>query len=66
MNCSRVIARYIKAAGITHFFGYPGDPSVEFLEAARQEGLEFVLGRREGTAGLMEIGKRRVGKECRL
>ncbi len=53
MNCSRVIARYIKAAGITHFFGYPGDPSVEFLEAARQEGLEFVLGRREGTAGLM-------------
>ena len=53
MNCSQVIARYIKAACISHFFGYPGDPSVEFLEAARREGLEFVLGRREGTAGFM-------------
>jgi acetolactate synthase I/II/III large subunit len=53
MNCSQVIAQYIKAAGITHFFGYPGDPSVEFLEAARREGLEFVLARREGTAGFM-------------
>lgn len=53
MNCSQVIAQYIREAGITHFFGYPGDPSVEFLEAARREGLEFVLGRREGTAGFM-------------
>ena len=53
MNCSQVIARYVKAAGITHIFGYPGDPSVEFLEAARKEGVQFVLGRREGTAGLM-------------
>ena len=34
-------------------FGYPGDPSVEVLEAARRAGLEFVLARREGTAGLM-------------
>lgn len=41
------------AAGIRHIFGYPGDPSVEFLEAARREGLRFVLGSREGTAGLM-------------
>lgn len=53
MNCSDVITRYLGAAGIEHIFGYPGDPSVELIEAARRNGIEFVLGRREGTAGLM-------------
>jgi acetolactate synthase-1/2/3 large subunit len=53
MNVSELIVRYLRALGVRHVFGYPGDPSVEFLEAARREGLEFVLGTREGTAGLM-------------
>ena len=53
MNVSEVMIQYLAAAGIRHVFGYPGDPSVEFMEAARRNGLEFVLGRREGTAGLM-------------
>lgn len=53
MNVSQVICRYLLAAGIDRVYGYPGDPSVEFLEAARQCGVEFILGRREGTAGLM-------------
>jgi acetolactate synthase-1/2/3 large subunit len=53
MNTSEVIVRYLAAAGIRHIFGYPGDPSVEFLEAARREGMEFILARREGTAGFM-------------
>lgn len=53
MNVSEVIAQYLKAAGIGHVFGYPGDPNIEFMEAARRAGMQFVLGRREGTAGLM-------------
>lgn len=53
MNTSTVIARYLKAAGVRHVFGYPGDPNIEFMEAIRHEGLEFVLARREGAAGLM-------------
>ena len=53
MNVSDVMVRYLKAAGIGHVFGYPGDPNIEFMEAARRAGLQFVLGRREGTAGLM-------------
>jgi acetolactate synthase-1/2/3 large subunit len=53
MNTSQVIIQYLAAAGIRHVFGYPGDPSVEFLEAARREGMSFILGSREGTAGLM-------------
>ena len=53
MNCSTVIAKYLQAAGIRHVFGYPGDPNVEVIEALRRAGLEFVLARREGTAGFM-------------
>ncbi|MEM9798198.1 MAG: thiamine pyrophosphate-binding protein [Pseudomonadota bacterium] len=53
MNVSEVIARYLKAAGTGPIFGYPGDPSVEFLEACRKEDVPFILARREGTAGLM-------------
>jgi len=53
MNVSEVMVRYLKEAGVGHVFGYPGDPNVEFMEAARRAGMQFVLGRREGTAGLM-------------
>ncbi len=53
MNVAELIVKYLRALGVRHVFGYPGDPSVEVLEAARRQGLEFVLARREGTAGLM-------------
>lgn len=53
MNVSQLIVSYLSALGVRHVFGYPGDPSVEFLEAARRAGFDFVLGRREATAGLM-------------
>jgi acetolactate synthase-1/2/3 large subunit len=53
VNVSQVIGGYLRAAGIGHVFGYPGDPSVEFLEAIRQLDIGFVLATREGTAGLM-------------
>ncbi|MBL0143261.1 MAG: thiamine pyrophosphate-binding protein [Betaproteobacteria bacterium] len=53
MNVSELIVRYLQALGVRHVFGYPGDPSVEVLEACRRADLAFVLGRREGTAGLM-------------
>src|SRR3546814_7235848 len=57
---SEVIAGYLHAAGIGHVFGYPGDPSVEVIEALRQAGIHFVLGRREGTAGLMALAYAQV------
>jgi acetolactate synthase-1/2/3 large subunit len=53
MNVAEVIVQYLAAAGIRHVFGYPGDPNIELMEAARRAGMQFVLGRREGTAGLM-------------
>jgi len=48
-----VMAQYFRAAGISHIFGLPGGQNIEFMEAARREGLEFILARREGTAALM-------------
>jgi acetolactate synthase-1/2/3 large subunit len=53
VNVSELVVSYLRALGVRHVFGYPGDPSVEVLEACRREGLDFVLARREGTAGLM-------------
>lgn len=57
---SEVIAGYLNAADIGHVFGYPGDPNVEVIEALRQSGIRFVLGRREGTAGLMALAYAQV------
>jgi acetolactate synthase-1/2/3 large subunit len=53
LTTAQVMARYLSQAGIRHVFGYPGDPNIEFMEQARREGIEFVLGRREGTAAFM-------------
>jgi acetolactate synthase I/II/III large subunit len=51
-----VVAEYLAEAGVSHVFTYPGDPTVEFLEALRLQGTEIVLGRREGTAAFMAEG----------
>ncbi|MBI4182773.1 MAG: thiamine pyrophosphate-binding protein [Proteobacteria bacterium] len=53
VSTAQVMARYLKAAGVTHIFGYPGDPNIDFIEAARIEGMKLILGRREGTCGFM-------------
>lgn len=53
MNLSDVVAAHIRAGDLGPVYGYPGDPSVGFLEACRAADVEFVLARREGTAGLM-------------
>lgn len=48
-----VIVDYLDAAGIGHVFGYPGTSNIEFVELARQRGMDLVLARREGTGGFM-------------
>jgi acetolactate synthase I/II/III large subunit len=51
-----VMADYLAEVGASHVFTYPGDPTIEFLEALRRRGTEVVLGRREGTAAFMAEG----------
>lgn len=47
------MAGYLVQAGVKYIFGLPGGQNIEFMEAARRQGMEFVLARREGTAALM-------------
>jgi acetolactate synthase-1/2/3 large subunit len=53
VSVAELMVSYFTAAGVRHLFGYPGDPNIELLEAARRAGIEMILGRREGTAGFM-------------
>lgn len=52
-NTAMLMADYIRAAGVGQVFGYPGDPIIEFMEAARKRELDIVLARREGSAAFM-------------
>src|SRR5271166_948920 len=53
MSTATLVAQYLKRAGTTAVYGYPGDPNLDFMEAARLAGIDFVLARREGTAAFM-------------
>src|SRR5262245_13172762 len=53
MTTAQVLARTLRAAGITRMFGLPGGEILDFIEAARVEGIEFLLTRHEATASLM-------------
>src|SRR5690242_10297548 len=52
-TCAAVLARVLAEEGVTRMFGLPGGEILEFIEAARREGIEFVLVRDEGTASFM-------------
>jgi acetolactate synthase I/II/III large subunit len=50
---AEVLARTLREAGITRMFGLPGGEILDFMEAARKEGIEFLLTRHEATASFM-------------
>ena len=52
-TCAEVLARTLRDAGIRRMFGLPGGEVLDFLEAARRAGIEFVLTRHEATASFM-------------
>lgn len=49
----KLLARALKVRGVTHAFGMPGGATLPLLDALREEGIEFVLVRHEGSAGFM-------------
>ncbi len=53
MTVAGVIAKYLSTIGVKHAFGYPGDPNIGLVEACRREGMDCVLGTREGSIGFM-------------
>ena len=52
-TCADILARTLVDAGITRIFGLPGGEILDFMEAGRRAGLEFLLTRHEATASLM-------------
>lgn len=50
---SEVLARCLAARGVRHAFGMPGGEVLPVLEALREQGIDFVLTRHEGSAGFM-------------
>ena len=52
-TCAEVLARTLRDAGVEVMFGLPGGEILDFLEAARQAGIRFVLTRHEATAAFM-------------
>jgi acetolactate synthase-1/2/3 large subunit len=52
-STAALLARYLHAAGVRHVFGYPGESVIDFMEAARHQGIEIVSAVREGTAAFM-------------
>src|SRR5918999_3298716 len=49
-SVSSVAARTLRDAGIIRMFGLPGGEILEFIHAAKVEGIEFILTRHEAAA----------------
>lgn len=52
-TCATVLARTLREAGITRMFGLPGGEILEFIHAAKREGIDFLLTRHEAAASFM-------------
>jgi acetolactate synthase I/II/III large subunit len=52
-STAALLAGYLHAVGVQHVFGYPGESVIDFMEAARQQGIALVSAVREGTAAFM-------------
>lgn len=53
MNVAEYISKRLLGAGVRYIYGIPGGPSIPYLEAFRNEGIEFILTSDERSAGFM-------------
>ncbi len=53
---AELLADYLRQAGVTHVFGYPGESLVDFIEVARLAGPQVVSAAREASAAFMAEG----------
>src|SRR5512135_665055 len=52
-STAALLAGYLRAAGVRHVFGYPGESVIDFMEAVTGRGIAMVSAVREGTAAFM-------------
>ncbi len=53
MTTAEILARTLRESGITRMFGLPGGEVLDLIDAARREGIEFLLTRHEAGAAFM-------------
>ena len=53
MTVAEYIANQLYVKGVRYVFGIPGGPSITYLEAFRNAGIEFILTSNEAAAGIM-------------
>ncbi|MBM2576577.1 thiamine pyrophosphate-binding protein [Jannaschia sp. Os4] len=56
MRAADIVARRLRAAGVTRAYGMPGGEVLTLLDALRAEGIEFVLCHHETAGGFMAEG----------
>ena len=52
-NVAGALATMLAKVGVRTVFGYPGDPTIEFVERCREAGLDVVSATREANAAFM-------------
>jgi len=53
MTVAEYIANQLFTTGVKYVFGIPGGPSIPYMEAFRNVGIEFILTSNESAAGIM-------------
>jgi acetolactate synthase-1/2/3 large subunit len=62
-TCAEVLATTLRDAGVVRMFGLPGGEMLDFLEAARKAGIEFILTRHEAVAALMADAAGQIARQ---
>ncbi len=52
-HAAKRLAELLQDTGVKYLFGIPGGPWIPYMEAMREEGIEFVLTANEASAGIM-------------
>jgi acetolactate synthase-1/2/3 large subunit len=62
MKVADYIANQLFNSGVRYVFGIPGGPSIPWMEAFRDAGIEFILSSHESAAGVMaDVSARLTG-----
>lgn len=62
MTVAEYIADQLFNSGVRYVFGIPGGPSIPYMKAFREAGIEFILTSHEGSAGVMaDVSARLTG-----
>ena len=62
-TCAEVLATTLREAGVVRMFGLPGGEMLDFLEAARKAGIDFILTRHEAVAALMADAAGQIARQ---